>query len=142
MAFDIEHFTVTIPAHTPLSSPLTVAIAMNPRTVSRIDWRVPPGPMGVFGWQLAMGGIRVFPTGGDQYVIADKQSGYWLVSDAPDSGAWEVIGYNTGAQPHSVALAFHTDVPSRRPAVKQLLAAYELMPAPDLSKAGAPVKRP
>lgn len=140
MAENILHFTATIPAGTPKSAPVAVSIQFPPAVVSRIDWRVPKGPMGVFGWQLAMGGVQVFPTMGDSYVIANGESDTWTPSRAPDSGAWQVIGYNTGVNPHSVYLAFHTDVPSRPPAFPAPIARHLISPAPDLSKAGPPVK--
>lgn len=141
MAREIQHFTATIPAGTPLSAPAVVDISMPPRTVVQIDWRVPSGPVGMMGFQVAMGGVKIFPSGGDAYVIANRESGTWLVTDAADSGAWQVIGYNTGTQPHSVYLAFHVNLPSRQQQLKPLLAAYELGPSPDLSKAGPPVRK-
>lgn len=141
MADEIRHFTATIPAGTLLTSPVTINIATSVRVVTQIDWRVPPGPMGTFGWQLAMGGVIVFPVQSDPFVVADNQSGTWQVSNAPDSGAWQVIGYNTGANPHSVYLAFHCDPPERPIILGALIPAYQLSPAPDLSKAGPPVAR-
>lgn len=141
MAVDIRHFTATVPAGTATTSPLTVPIAMPPRIVRQIDWRVPNGPMGVFGWQIAMGGVQVFPVAGDTWVLANDESGSWPVSDAPDSGAWQVIGYNTGANPHSVYLAFHCDLPVRAVAAAAPIPLLSLMSAPDLSKAGPPVQR-
>lgn len=141
MAREIQHFTATIPAGTPLSAPAVISIAMNPRTVLQIDWRVPSGPVGVMGFQIAMGGVKIFPSGGDSYVVANRETGSWTVTDAADSGAWQVIGYNTGTNPHSVYLAFHVNLPSRAAQIRPLIPAYELSLAPDLSKAGPPVKR-
>jgi hypothetical protein len=140
MAQEIQHFTATVPAGTALASPVTIQIPTQTRVVTQIDWRVPNGPMGVFGWQIAMGGVKVFPTGGDTYVVADGNSGSWPVANAPDSGAWQVIGYNTGANPHSVYLVFHCD-PVERPKPAAVAADPLLfMPAADLSKAGPPVR--
>jgi hypothetical protein len=91
------------------------------------------------GWQLAMGGVQVLPSG-DKYVIADGQQGTWYLEDQPDSGAWQVIGYNTGANPHSVYLAFHADPVTARPSPPlPRLAPWEIGPSPDLSHAGPPV---
>lgn len=139
MAREIQHFTVTIPAGTPAGSPVAVAISTQVRTVSQIDWRVPNGPMGVFGWRIAMGGVQVFPSGGDPWVIANDENGSWPVSNAPDSGAWQVIGYNTGANPHSVYLAVHCDPVAPKQPVAAVLQPYQFMPAPDLSRAGPPI---
>ena len=141
MATEVQHFTATVPAGTPLAAPVTVAIAMPVRVVARIDWRVPNGPMGVFGWQLAMGGVKVFPTLGDSYVIANDEHGTWAVEDAPDSGAWQVIGYNTGANPHSVYLAFHVNLPERPVPVPADIDVFSLYPGPPLDRAGPPVRR-
>lgn len=140
MAREIRHFTATIPANTPLASPVTVNIAMPVRTVSQIDWRVPNGPLGMMGWQLAMGGVRVLPDH-DQFLVANGESGTWHVDDQPDSGAWQVIGYNTGAHAHAVYIAMHCDPPVRIIAPPAPLPALGLMPAPDLSMAGPPVRR-
>lgn len=142
MALEINHFTATIPAGTPIASPVTVAVTMPVRVVRSIYWRVPPGPMGVFGWQLAMGKVKVFPATGDAYVVADGQDGTWEITDAPDGGTWQVIGYNTGANPHSVYLAFHCDLPELIRPVSAPLPAGMLSSSPDLSHAGPPVVRP
>lgn len=141
MALEVQHFTATVPAGTPLSAPVTVAVTMPVRVVTRIDWRVPNGPMGVFGWQIAMGKVKVFPSGGDLYVTANDEHGTWLVEGAPDSGSWQVIGYNTGANPHSVYLAFHVDLPERPAKVLAEINPFTLYPGPDLAKAGPPVRR-
>lgn len=141
MSREVQHFTATIPAGTPVNAPVTVAITIPVRVVTQIDWRVPNGPMGTFGWQVAMGGVKVFPSGGDLYVVANDEHGEWPVANAPDSGSWEVIGYNTGSNPHSVYLAFHCDLPERPVPAVPFLAAVAMMPAPDLSHAGPPVKR-
>jgi hypothetical protein len=140
MALEVQHFTATVPAGTPIATPVTVAITMPARVVRQIDWRVPAGPMGVFGWQLAMGGVKVFPVMGDTWVLANDERGTWLVDDAPDSGSWQVIGYNTGAHAHSVYVAFHCDLPVRVPTRKAPISAIDLMPSPDLHLAGPPVR--
>lgn len=137
---DIRHFTATIPAGTPATAPVTVAVTMPVRVVRQIDWRVPAGPLGVFGWQIAMGGLKVFPTGGDRFVVANDEHGSWPVAEVPDGGTWQVIGYNTGTNPHSVYLVFHCDLPEKPAVLAKLIPAYELGPSTDLSKAGPPVK--
>lgn len=141
MALDVLHFTATIPAGTPASAPATVNINTGVRVITSIDWRVPNGPMGVFGWHVAMGGLQVFPSGGDTWVIANDEHGSWKVDDAPDSGAWQVIGYNTGVNPHSVYLAFHADLPERPRRVPAEISPFSLYPGPDLRSAGPPVRR-
>ena len=142
MSADIQHFTATIPAGTPAITPVTISVAIPVRTVSRIDWQTPPGHMGTMSFLLAMGGVPVLPVYGQfAYVTADGKDGSWNLSNYPDSGAWQVIGYNTGGFPHSVLLTFHCDLPVRPAQLRSLLSPYELSPSPDLSQAGPPVQR-
>ena len=127
MAAQLIHYTATIPAGTAIAAPVTVAIPFSPRQVRLIDWRVPNGPMGTFGWHLAMGGVQVLPNSGDTWVVANDEHGTWQTDDYPDSGAWQVAGYNTGVNPHSVYLAFHCDLPVRTAAIRVLRPAMNLM---------------
>lgn len=133
MAEEVRNFTATIPAHTPVASPVVVGIAFPPRIVASIDWRVPGGPLGLMGWRLTMGGIQVIPTAGDLWVIADGHSGVIRPSAELSSGAWQVTGYNTGANPHSVYLVFHLDLPQAKRAEVRLVPAWMLGNAPDLA---------
>lgn len=142
MAEDTYHFTVTIAAGVSAANPAVTNISMPPRIVRQVDWKVPPGHMGTMSFLLAMGKVPVLPVYGQKvYVTADGKDGTWQLREYPDSGAWQVIGYNTGGYPHSVLLTFYTDLPVRPAELKPLLSPYELMPAPDLSRAGPPVKR-
>jgi hypothetical protein len=140
MAAEVRHYTAAIPAGTAIAHPVTVPIVFPPRIVNSIDWRVAPGSQGVMGWQLAMGGVLVLPTSSDQWVIADGTSGTFTLDNYPDSGAWQVIGYNTGSYPHSVFLTFHLDLPSRPAAVPAPIHPLAFAGLNDLSKAGPPVR--
>lgn len=109
-AVEVRTFAVTIPAGTPQSAPVTQQITFPPREVTGITWKVPPGPSGLMGWKLTMSnGQQVLPAGSG-YIVADDQSDTWPLTNLPDSGAWEVTGYNTGAFPHTVYLTFLLDV--------------------------------
>jgi hypothetical protein len=140
MAREVRHFTATIPANTPITDPATTNIGFSPRIVRTVDWIVPPGPSGVLGWQLAMGGVVVVPVLSDQWVVDDGNSGSFTLDGYPDSGAWQIRGYNTGAHPHSVFLTLHLDLPvppRPRPAPIHPIALTSLY---DLSQAGPPVR--
>lgn len=139
MAAEIRHLSATIPAGTPTTAPVLVSIAMPVRVVRRIHWKVPRGPAGLFGWLLAMGGAAVLPQPAGTYVIADGQAGTWETASLPDSGAWQVKGYNTGTHPHTVYLVFEVDLPARDRQLGPLIHPHELAPVPDLSRAGPPV---
>lgn len=115
-AAEIRSFAVTIPAGTAQASPVTIDVSFPPRTVIGVSWKVPPGPSGLMGWRLTMsGGNAVVPTGGG-WIIADDQAGTWPLIDQPDSGAWEVTGYNTDIYDHAVYLDFLLDLIGQAPA--------------------------
>lgn len=139
MADEVRRFTATIPAGTPILTPVTVNITFPPRTVRTIDWRVPPGPTGLMGWRLSMGGVQVLPTRSDSWVIEDDQAHTFVVDNYPDSGAWQVIGYNTGVFNHSVYLTFHLDLPVAPPKPRALIAPALLLPVPDAGALIRPV---
>jgi hypothetical protein len=140
MAIEVRHYTALIPAGTPISAPVLVSIAFPVRVVRSVDWRVAPGAQGVMGWQLAMGGVQVLPTQSDTWVIGDGISGTFTLTNYPDSGAWQVKGYNTGAYPHSLYLTFHLDLTGSARPSPALVSPLNLNPVNDLSKAGPPVR--
>lgn len=106
MAQEVRSFAVAIPAGTPKTAPLTTGIAFPTRVVSQINWRMPPGPHGLVGWRLTMGGVQVVPLPDGAWLVADDDSGEWPLTGLPVTGQWELTGYNTGVWPHTVYLDF------------------------------------
>jgi hypothetical protein len=87
---------------------MTVSLPVGTFVVNKIRWRVPPGPRGNLGWNLSMGGVQVLPDVAGEYVIADDEYDDWEIDGLPDSGAWQLTGYNTGSYNHTVYLYFFT----------------------------------
>lgn len=115
---EVRAFAVTIPAATTVDAPYTESIAFPPRTLQAVTWFVPPGASGLSGWRLTMSnGNQVIPTGGG-WIIADSVWDTWPVINQPDSGQWEVTGYNTDQYDHTVYLYMHLGliVPAVAPA--------------------------
>lgn len=121
-AAEIRSFTVTIPAGTQVAAPVTTSVSFPARVVTGVHWSVPPGPSGLMGWRLSMsGGVAVIPTGGG-WIIADNDADTWELLGQPDSGGWEVTGYNTDIYDHAVFLDFLLDLPAPAPAASVLAA--------------------
>lgn len=121
LAAEVRSFAVTIPAGTPKSAPLVTPVSFPARTLTGIRWQVPPGPSGTMGWRLTQNnGVPVIPYGGG-WIITDNAQAEWEVIGQPDNGAWEVTGYNTDTNPHTVYLDFLLDVPGRVQAPVTLL---------------------
>lgn len=144
MPSEVRSFQVTIPAGTPLSALFTQAIVFPPRTVTQIDWKVPPGPSGLMGWQLTIAGQQVIPVNAGAFVVADNAERSWPITGLPDQGQWQLTGYNTDIYPHTVYLDFLLDLnqaPSGTPAqisnadLSSPLPADQLPALPDLTLA-------
>lgn len=108
MATSVTALSGTIPAGTPKSALVTVALSLGPFYTDMIRWRVPPGPRGNLGWYLAMGGVQVLPQNAGGFIVADDEYDEWTIENLPDSGAWQLVGYNTGIYNHTVYFDFHT----------------------------------
>lgn len=140
MARESRSYQVEVPTGTSPTNLATGLITFPPRVVERIDWRVPKGNMGLMGWYLAMGGVQLLPQQQGVFMIAHGETGYWEVEGLPDSGSWELVGYNTGAYVHSVFLTFHLGLIERPVQLRAPIAAQLLTASPDLSRAGPPVR--
>jgi hypothetical protein len=108
MASSVTELVATVPAGTFPPFFATIELTIDSATVDGVRWRVPPGPRGNMGWALAMGGVQVLPDDAGSFIIADDEYDTWQIEGLPDSGAWQLIGYNTGAFDHSVYLSFFT----------------------------------
>lgn len=106
MAAEVQRFAVTIPAGTLKSAPLAFSLSMPPRTITEVEIVVPPGPRGEVGFQLGFSGSQLIPYTAGQFFVTDDEKITWKVEGMPDSGAWQMIAYNTGTYPHTIEIRF------------------------------------
>jgi hypothetical protein len=111
VAVEVWSFAVTIPASTPKASPATFPLTIPPRVVREVDVLVPPGPRGEVGFAIAQAGVSVFPTAPGPFIITDNEVVRWPVDNANTSGAWQLIAFNTGSNPHTLQVRFLVDLP-------------------------------
>lgn len=106
MATEIRVFDFTIPAGTTADNPAFLDVSFPPRTVDAIQVVVPPGPSGLVGWRILAGGVLVIPYLSADWVITAAENITWPLDSYPNSGSWQVQGYNTGTQDHTVYFRF------------------------------------
>lgn len=111
MADEVYAFQATIPAGTAVASPTTTTMAFPTRYVRRIIIKVPPGPAGKMGFQIASTGNQIIPLAKGTWIITDDEQITWDVNNAIQSGSFQLIGYNTGIYDHTVYVRFEVDVP-------------------------------
>lgn len=126
MSYEVRRFSVFTPALTGnVFLPRVTNIAIPARTVRQIDVRVPPGPRGELGFALGAAGVTVYPTGPIQFVVTDDELVQIPLTDAINSGAWQVFTYNTGIYPHTIEVRMYCDIVQAAaiPTAGQVLAA-------------------
>ena len=106
MATETRSFQVTIPAGTPQAAPVVVNVPFPSSEVERITAKVPPGPSGLMGFALTMNGQQVIPINAGAWLIADNHTYDWALTDLPNTGQWQVTGYNTDIYDHTIYLDF------------------------------------
>lgn len=106
MASRVELFTVTTPAGTAITAPLTTATTFDPGEVEALEILVPPGNAGLSGFQVRHSNAGVFPREDSKWIIASGEVIKWLVQDAPTAGRWQFRTYNTDANDHSLYVRF------------------------------------
>jgi hypothetical protein len=103
VATSISAFACKIPAGTTTTVPLNVNAA---DPVESIHWRVPPGPRGHLAWWLTQSGVQVLPNMFGTSMVCDGEWDTWQLNNFPQSGAWALVGINSGTNDHWVYLEF------------------------------------
>lgn len=107
MAFSIiRSFNVTIPAGTAKTAPLVTLAQSAPSVVDRIDWLFPAGCNGQVGIQIGARTVPLVPADPTQFFTGSGNSTGYDLTGMHDTGDWSVIGYNTGAFPHTIQVTF------------------------------------
>jgi hypothetical protein len=106
MADEIRQYTLTIPAGTPSTAPVSLDTVMPPRTIDAIEIVIPPGVNGVCGFQIRNSNVPVIPYGSDAWIIANAEVINWPLTSQINSGSWQLAGYNTGTNDHKIFFRF------------------------------------
>ncbi|HEX3513862.1 MAG TPA: hypothetical protein VHT26_07675 [Trebonia sp.] len=110
MAYEIRDFTVTVPAGTSIASGFTSPLTMPARIVTQINVRIPPGPRGEVGFKIGTGGLQILPAAGGTWIVTDDEDLIYPLTDTIDSGAWQLLAYNTGSFDHTLRIYFFCDL--------------------------------
>lgn len=105
----IQSYTVLTPANTAAATPQSVQIQFPPGTTTRIDIKVPPGPSGNLAINVNAGGNNYIPVNTGGFLFPDDDDLSFPVSNAPNSGNWTVVSYNTDVWDHSIYITFHVE---------------------------------
>lgn len=119
-------FQVTIPAGTPQAVPLVTATTFEPNVVERIEWLFPRGCNGLVGIRIGARGVSVLPPNASNWYRHNGAIHGIDLIDMPVTGDWSVIGYNTGANPHTIDVTFRVHRIERLPPLFTLVTDADL----------------
>lgn len=111
MAREVRAFTCVVPAGTLITAPARFDLSFPPRQVDTLEIVVPPGPSGVVGFAIQNSNVTVIPYDSDEFLVMNNEKVSWPLDGYIDSGAWNLLAYNTGTQPHSVYVRFLLSLP-------------------------------
>lgn len=109
MATRVLPFTVTIPAGTLPSAPVTIELDMDNWEIEAIELEIPPGPAGLMGFQVLNNGVAWIPYGAGEWLVWDDVRETYYMTDQPTASGWAVQGYNTGTYDHAVIVRMHVN---------------------------------
>lgn len=109
MAERIEIIDVTVPALTPIATPVTIALDVPDGVWVRLDQRWPPGPSGLVGIRVAHSGQVIIPRKGTAFLVTDDESLSWDMAGYPTGNKWSVVAYNTDIYAHTIKFIIHVD---------------------------------
>lgn len=112
MADEVHGFSCVIPANTPKTAPVTIAMPLGHYEVIQLDAQVLSGPAGLMGFYLALSGQQWLPWEVGTWFVWDNQKASWPLTNQPTAQGWQLVGYNTGQYPHTVQVQFHLVVPT------------------------------
>lgn len=109
MADRLEWFDVTIPAGTPIASPVTIPMVFPDGEVVEIDVKVLDGPCGSVGFHINAGGSQYVPRTIGSFIRPNDDYFTWPIANAINSGSWGLTGYNLDNWDHNLQVGFQVN---------------------------------
>ena len=109
MADRLEWFDVTIPAGTPIATPVTIPMVFNDGEVIEIDVKVLDGPCGSVGFHINAGGSQYVPRTAGSFIRPNDDYFTWRIANAINSGSWGLTGYNLDNWDHNLQVGFQVN---------------------------------
>lgn len=96
--------TVTVPAGTQQSGPISVPWVTEDNTIVDIEIEVPPGHNGLTGIRIMKGDTQLLPYGSNTWITANNYSRVFPIGQFTPTTDLAVQAYNTGAYAHNFYL--------------------------------------
>lgn len=110
MVAEVYSYDVTVPHGTLSTTPQVTTLAMPVRIIRWVEIIVPPGPAGRVGLRVASNRTQVIPVNVGAWLTNDNEKLRVDLETRVQSGAWQLIAYNTGIFDHTVTVRFGVDL--------------------------------
>ena len=108
MAVQINQTTVVVPANTPKTALSVATISLPLLQIESIDLEVPPGPVGLMGFYIALSGQQWIPWNAGEFIVWDNYRDSCDLQNQLIGVPWEVHAYNLdAANSHEIVVRFH-----------------------------------
>jgi len=104
MATRIWETQITVPAGTPIASPVSQSWVTEDALINDIEIEIPPGHNGQTGIEILKGGSPLIPYSAGTWIIANNYSRQFPVNDYVPTADLTIVAYNTGQYPHTFYL--------------------------------------
>jgi hypothetical protein len=102
----VEAKTLTVPAGTASSAPLSGDVSFDPGVLVGVEIDIPDGHSGLTGLRVATAHQQLLPFTAGDWLIGNDESLEWALHSMPDTGNWQLIGYNTDVFAHTFYVRF------------------------------------
>ena len=92
----------TIPAGTPVASPVSLAFPLEDNFLKAMYIRIPPGPSGYMGFKILWASQQIVPWGNNSWLITNDEKVTWESETAVTVSGLVLEGYNTGQYNHTI----------------------------------------
>lgn len=103
----IKKLGFTVPANTPVASPVNFTQQFGDCIVEHIIIDFPPGLMGNVGIQVLYNQTPMYPSDAGQFAVFDSYTWGIPVTNQPTTGRWGLKGFNTDSLDHVVRAYFY-----------------------------------
>lgn len=97
----IYEFTLTVPAGTLQSAPLTVSANTEDNELVTVELEIPPGHNGLTGTRVTKSGVPLIPFSANSWITANDYVHTFPVGDYVQTADLRLQAYNTGTYPHT-----------------------------------------
>lgn len=116
MAARVYETQITVPAGTPVATPVIQSWVTEDNVINTIELLIPPGHNGLTGIHVSKGDVQLLPYNGVSWIIANDYHNSFQVNDYIPTGDLKIQAYNTGQYAHTFYLRMTV---TDRPVVSQ-----------------------